>query len=936
MDSSLSPGTKLGRYEILSQLGAGGMGEVYLARDAKLDRNVALKILPAEVAFNRDRMERFVREAKSAAALNHPSIAHVYEIDEVEGQHFIAMEYVDGVTLRQKIHRERAELGKLLRYLQHAAEGLAKAHAAGIVHRDLKPDNIMITRDGHAKILDFGLAKLIERRGIANISAEPASEIATAALPLHSTPGMVLGTVGYMSPEQAKGKTDEIDHRSDVFSLGCIIYEAATGRKAFEGKDTLDSLHKIVHSPTPLIKEANPEAPDELQRVVRRCLAKDPDERYQSIKDVAIELRDLRRELETGAGIDTTVAPPYAASASSGVVTQSVSPTREVSEARPTSSAEYIVGQIKRHKLGVIMVLAVIALATAGIFLGSRLFLGRGKQSVPFQSIKITRLTGSGKVISAVISPDGKYIAHTLADAGQQSIWVRQTTAANDINVIPAAPVEFWGMTFSRDSNDLFYVMREQNSPGALYRVPALGGASRKLLTRVDSPVTVSPDGQRIAFVRGNFPGAGESALVAAKADGTGEQVLAQRKLPEFFYPVFHTGPSWSPDGELVASSLRSFQDAAHSDVIAVKVKDGTELKLTREKWFFISRVEWLSDGSGLLIIASDQVSTPAQVWHLSYPGGEARRITNDLNQYRGVSVTSDLSKLVTVQMSSSSNVWFMPEGDAGRARQIMSSNNEGRAGLSWTPDGEVIFASGGIDSRYDLWLMDPQTGNRKQLTNNAGNNAFPSVAPDGRYVVFASSRARSTTLWRMEIDGANPQQLTTGTGDGEPSFSPDGKWIVYSSFTSAVPNLWRVSIDGGNATRVTDKFCFAPSISPDGKLIACMYRENPNVADALPDKIAIIPFEGGGPLKTFDIRNSGTIPMMVRWSADGRSLHYNETRNNITNIWSQPLDGGPAKQLTDFRDLLVSFFAWSPDGKQLAASRGLAIRDAVLISDSR
>src|SRR6266540_2820699 len=303
---TLATGTRLGRYEIRSQLGAGGMGEVYLAEDISLRRQVALKVLPTEVAANQDRMRRFKQEATATASLNHPNIAHIYEIGEVNGVNFIAMEYIDGVTLRDKIHRERVELPKLLRVLQHVAEGLAKAHAAGIVHRDLKPDNIMISRDGHAKILDFGLAKLIEQPP-ASMLADDSSDVATAMMPQHSIPGTVMGTLGYMSPEQAQGRTNEIDHRSDIFSFGCILYESVTGHKAFEGKDAIDSLNKIIREPVAPISEFNAAAPAELQRIVRRCLAKDPEERHQTKKDVAIELKELRREMKDGADFDTTV-----------------------------------------------------------------------------------------------------------------------------------------------------------------------------------------------------------------------------------------------------------------------------------------------------------------------------------------------------------------------------------------------------------------------------------------------------------------------------------------------------------------------------------------------------------------------------------------------------------------------------------------------------
>jgi serine/threonine protein kinase/tetratricopeptide (TPR) repeat protein len=337
------------------------MGEVYLAQDTELDRKVALKILPAELAASRDRMRRFVQEAKAAAALNHPNVAHVYEIGEHDGLNFIAMEYVEGKTLREKIHFERTELRKLIKYLQQVAVGLAKAHAAGIVHRDLKPDNIMITRDGYAKILDFGLAKLIEPAATA-FGSETASDVATVALEDHSLPGKLMGTVGYMSPEQAQGKAD-IDHRSDIFSFGCMLFEAVTGRRPFQGESKVQSLYRIVYEPAPPLKDFNPAASPELQRIVRRCLAKDPDERYQSIQDVAIELKELRRDIGSDTQFDDT--------ATAGSVLRT---DTDAVRTRQTSSAEYITAEIKRHKKGAILIasLAVLIIVASILFVRFR------------------------------------------------------------------------------------------------------------------------------------------------------------------------------------------------------------------------------------------------------------------------------------------------------------------------------------------------------------------------------------------------------------------------------------------------------------------------------------------------------------------------------------------------------------------------------------
>ena len=298
MSIGIGSGTNLGRYEVRSLLGAGGMGEVYLARDKQLDRAVALKILPPDLVSNPDRMRRFVQEAKAAATLNHPHIAHIYEIGQAEDINFIAMEFIEGQTLKDMIQLDQIGLSKALKYLQQVAEGLDKAHTAGIVHRDLKPENIMITLEGYAKILDFGLAKLMEPL-TSGSSGTSNSQADTAMYIQHSTPGTVMGTAGYMSPEQAQGKTSQTDHRSDIFSFGCILFEAVTGHRPFEGDSAVKAMYKVIYESAPSIKEFSPSAPPDLERIVRRCLAKDPDDRYQTIKDVKIELRDLRRELES-------------------------------------------------------------------------------------------------------------------------------------------------------------------------------------------------------------------------------------------------------------------------------------------------------------------------------------------------------------------------------------------------------------------------------------------------------------------------------------------------------------------------------------------------------------------------------------------------------------------------------------------------------------
>ncbi|HET6853476.1 MAG TPA: protein kinase [Pyrinomonadaceae bacterium] len=410
---TLPPKTQLGRYEIRSLLGAGGMGEVYLAQDTSLNRKVALKVLPAEVATDEDRMRRFKQEATAAASLNHPNIAHIYEIGEASGLNFIAMEYVDGSTLREKIHSGPEELSKLLRILQHVAEGLAKAHDAGIVHRDLKPDNIMITSDGHAKILDFGLAKLIEpQSNTGSVSGEEPTILQ------HSTPGVILGTMGYMSPEQAQGKTKDIDNRSDIFAFGCILFEAITGQKAFTGKDHIEALNKIIREPVPPLAAFNPNAPADLQRIVRRCLAKDPEQRYQNIKDVAIELKEVRRELqESGLTVPPVSSVSSAASEartrwhSETTRVQSQQATAERSASTRASSAEFIANGLKRHKSATIIGAVLVLLAAVAVAFGIRSYLHAKATEVAIESIAVIPFANQSK------DPNSEWISDGLTES---------------------------------------------------------------------------------------------------------------------------------------------------------------------------------------------------------------------------------------------------------------------------------------------------------------------------------------------------------------------------------------------------------------------------------------------------------------------------------------------------------------------------------------
>ncbi|MEP6569881.1 MAG: protein kinase [Acidobacteriota bacterium] len=935
----LVAGSKVGRYEILSQLGKGGMGEVYLAKDLKLDRSVALKILPAELAASRERMLRFVQEAKAAAALNHPNVAHVYEIGEHEGLNFIAMEYVDGSTLREKIHYERTDRRKLIKYLQQVAGGLAKAHAAGIVHRDLKPDNIMITRDGYAKILDFGLAKLIEIP-TPGPDGGTISDAATVALEPHSIPGRLLGTVGYMSPEQAQGKT-QVDHRSDIFSFGCMLFETVTKHRPFQGDSNVQSLYKICYEPAAPLKDFDASASPELQRVVRRCLQKDPDERYQSIQDVALELKELRREMEGDSQFDTTVPPSSMGSETAGAsrvqssaTIGSQTSTGDVAAVLTTSSAEVIIGEVTKHKRGFALALVALILVAASVTFIWWRFSG-GPKASPFLNVKIIRLTTGGKIGNAAIkgytsiSPDGKTVIFRTTEAGKDSLWVRQVSTGSLVKIVPDLEAKIGGTTFSRDGELVYYSLFDNVDPlGTLYQVPVLGGTSRRILAGVTSPVTFSPDGKQIAFVR---PSSSESNLVVANLDGSGERKIAMRKLPAYF--SFIGGPSWSPDGKTIACGAGSYTGNLSATIVSVPADGGSEKPVTAQNWVSVSRVLWLGDGSGLIIAAVPElISTGTQLWYVSYPRGEVRRVTNDLNAYgtSSLGLTADSKTLVTVQADKSAQLWVVAPGeDVSKAKQVTSGKYDGDS-LAWTADGRILYtAPSGEQS--DVWSIKADGTGSKQITSDSYTEGLGCVSPDGHYAVFSSNRSGNFNIWRMDLASGEQKRLTEGTGiDSQPFCTPDDEWVVFRSLRQGKWTFWKVALAGGTPEQLSDKSSTWAAVSPDGKLVALRYFDE----QAKANKIAVMPFAGGELIKTLEVSVSFR-DVGLSWTADSRAIVFADAGENADNIISVPIDGSAPKQLTHFNSGLIFAFQVSRDGKQIALSRGTQTDDVILLRDA-
>jgi len=582
--------------------------------------------------------------------------------------------------------------------------------------------------------------------------------------------------------------------------------------------------------------------------------------------------------------------------------------------------------------LAPLMLLLAVAVAF-GLFRYTRINEAASDFASPSPRTRATQLTNNGQVLRAAVSPDGKYVAYIQSERGQESLWIRQVEIAGVIEIVQPGGSHFVGITFSPDSNSVFYVKYDKDSAiGGLYQVPVLGGAGRKILTDVDSQISFAPDKRHFAFVRNDLSRR-EVHLIIANLDNANQRHLAVHAGVHW---MTDGAPAWSPDGKIIRQARSETSNAANPKtyLVEVQVADGKQTIFHTHEWDAIQAIEWLADGTGLIVAARDNASLLAyQLWHIDYPGGEARAITKDSNSYSSAGVTADMKSLVTILHRRIANLWIAPGDRAREAVQILSGNSKELGwmlGVQWLRDGRIIYGST-ASGKEDVWLMNADGSNQRQLTTTAGANFEPSVSADGRIMVYVSKAADAAPhLWKMNLDNGDSSQLTNGVSELRPDISPDGRWVVYMSLDKDSPRLWKISTDGGEAAiQLSDKITSVPRVSPDGRFIACFYRAQVDVFS----KLAVLPFDGGEPVNVFDRSPTTIVEAGIQWTPDGRALTFIDNRDGVSNIWLQPLDGNPAKQLTNFTSETIFRFAWSPDGKMFVAERGTEIGDIVLIN---
>ncbi|MGQ0542858.1 MAG: protein kinase domain-containing protein [Blastocatellia bacterium] len=925
----MQTGEQFGRYEIRNKIGEGGMGEVYSAHDAELDRSVAIKLLPNEFTSDDERKARFRQEARVVSALNHPNIITIYEIGENDFGHFLATEFIEGTTLREIIKRESLTLTRILKIIEQAANALVAAHHERIVHRDVKPENIMVRRDGIVKVLDFGLAKPV----VGFKSADDSSENKTI-------PGTVMGSARYMSPEQARGL--EVDERTDIWSLGVVLYELLVGKAPFDGETTADTLAAVIyHDPEP-IANILPNIPVELQRILRKSLQKDREERYQDVKDFALDIKELLHEIEHANSGNrsghVTSSPDF--NENPTMIHRTISANHSTDKTTVMTSGKSYAAPRNRRRWPLIAgpALAVVLMAFGALAFFNWQIAETPLAATAFVRPQISRINTDGRVLLPVISPDGKYVAYVAGEFGSRSLVVRQIATDSIVTVVPPTNLNLHSVTFSPTGDYVYYCQTSTDfSINTLYQVPTLGGTPKKLIEDVDSAVTFSPDGKQFAFARHRSDTNEDVIFIVNVETLAAEPLISNRETD---YNFFANRLAWSPDGRTILTGAGKRQSGfvTNTDVAEILISEKKVRPLNRREFFFITNLVWFADGSGFLFSGRETQNSPNQIWRSSYPSSEIEQITNDFNDYLDVSVSSDGRNIITLKGDTVSSVWrYSPATKKNTQLTTESRNLEGYHGLVQRRDGKLIY-SRNEGKEADLWISDDDGKNARALLAEPGYSVMPVTTPDGKNIIFNLQKDKSSRIWKTDADGKNAVRLTNedaNYADFNPQVTPDGKYVIFQRKIGNDERFSLMKVPVGSGP--TEPFyesdnlsVFQPRISPDGKRIAYTtydvrsFQKKLMIATILDNKFGKVERE-----IEYNLVNQ------FMWSPDSKSLTILTNRGGAQNIWRQPADGSPATQITDFKSGKILNFAWTEDGKEMIIARGNTNNDLILIRDA-